>query len=486
MEKNTIIINKRIQEFIKEFEVTGDVIVPDVKPDIVSVINCNGNCYVYREDISKGRVRIDGNLDTYTVYLSDSGETRSIQNTLNFSESFENNNITEDSLVKSKVYLQSIESKALNERKISIKAVVKIKVEVFVKEEIEIGADAINPENKEMQKLEEHIETKTLIGTNKVKTSIKEDIQVDSAYEIAEILKVSVLITNLENKISINKVLAKADANIKIIFLAEDGRIAVAKATIPIMSFIDLQGVTENQECIVEYYIRNMLFKINSKEMHSIACQIDFEVCLEAYENRSFDVIQDVYGIHNNIEFTNKSVQIPIKSSVSDKISISEKFIVEDILNIYDVQKTVNRIKGSECELVLKVFYEANTKNGLNVKEIKIPFIAKSTDSSNDDIDFEIVNENLTINGEYVDCSMEILCHKPQNEYKDMSIIENVEVKDLDQDEDYKMYMYFVKAGDTVWNIAKRFRVRMEDIIALNELENPDRINVGDRLFIMR
>ena len=484
MEKNTIVINRRTQVFSKEFEVNGDVIVPDIKPDILSIINSNGNVYVYREDIAKGRVRIDGNLDTYTIYLSDSGETRSIGNTLNFSESFEDSKIDENSTIKSKVYLQNIEAKALNERKISIKAILKVRVEVFAKEEVEIGIDFEDTENNcEMQKLQEHIDTKTLVGTNKVKTSIKEDISVDSSYDVAEILKVSVQISNLENKISINKVLAKADANVKILFLAEDGRIGTAEATIPVMSFIDLEGVNENQECDVQYFMRNMLFKINSKEMHSIACQIDFEVCLEVYENKAFDVVQDIYGIHNQIDFNNRNILVPINSNSLDKISISEKFIVEDVLNIYDVQKTVNRIKGSECELILKIYYEADSKNGLNIKEIKIPFIAKSSD---DDIDFEIVNEQFTINGEYVDCSMEILCKKPQNEYKNMNIIENIEVKDLSQDEDYKMYMYFVKAGDTVWNIAKRFRVKMEDIIALNELENPDRINVGDRLFIMR
>ena len=48
------------------------------------------------------------------------------------------------------------------------------------------------------------------------------------------------------------------------------------------------------------------------------------------------------------------------------------------------------------------------------------------------------------------------------------------------------MFMYFVKQGDTIWEIAKKFRVCMEDIIKLNSLENPDRINIGDALYIMR
>ena len=64
--------------------------------------------------------------------------------------------------------------------------------------------------------------------------------------------------------------------------------------------------------------------------------------------------------------------------------------------------------------------------------------------------------------------------------------VTDIEISDLDQDEDYKMYMYFVKDGDTIWKIAKQFRVNMDDLIRMNGLENPDKINIGDRIYIMR
>ena len=65
MEENTIVINRKVAGFTKNFEVNGDVIVPDVKPDILSIIGSNGNAYIYREEISTGRVRIDGNIDQF-------------------------------------------------------------------------------------------------------------------------------------------------------------------------------------------------------------------------------------------------------------------------------------------------------------------------------------------------------------------------------------------------------------------------------------
>ena len=67
MEKNVVVINKRLFSETKTVEVTGDIIVPDIKPDIVSIINTNGIGYAYTEDLITGRVRPDGNLDTYIV-----------------------------------------------------------------------------------------------------------------------------------------------------------------------------------------------------------------------------------------------------------------------------------------------------------------------------------------------------------------------------------------------------------------------------------
>ena len=72
------------------------------------------------------------------------------------------------------------------------------------------------------------------------------------------------------------------------------------------------------------------------------------------------------------------------------------------------------------------------------------------------------------------------------NNTKTISIIENLEVTDLEEENTYNMYVYFVKPGDTAWSISKNFRVSKEELLTLNELENENSINVGDRLYIMR
>ncbi len=492
MEKSTVVINKKTSSNTKTLEVNGDIIVPDIKPDIVNIINTNGIAYIYKKDIMTGKVKLDGNIETYIIYLADNGDTRSIQTTLTFSESLEESNISDKSFSKETIVLQSIESKVLNERKLSIKANIKIKSEIYEQSEIEITSDFNEIEG--VQKLKEVLEIKSIIGMNKVKTSIKENISVDGNYQVAEILKTDVEITNCENKISYNKVLAKADANIKIVFLSEDGKIGVVSTTIPVMSFIDMDKITDENVCNVEYYIRNMLFKVDSKELNSINCQIDFDVHCEAYENKSIEVIQDMYGIKNNIDFTRKDVEVQINAQDNyEKTNINERILVEDILNIYDVKcvpKLLNRNKSGnffnyECELALSIYYEADNRNGLNVKNVTLPFMVK-LEGDDEDLEFKINKKEFTVNNENVDCDVEILSKKTNNNLKTVTIIEDVTYKEIEEDDMYKMFMYFVKQGDTLWKIAKKFRVSIDDIVSINKLENPNKINVGDRLYIMR
>ena len=46
------------------------------------------------------------------------------------------------------------------------------------------------------------------------------------------------------------------------------------------------------------------------------------------------------------------------------------------------------------------------------------------------------------------------------------------------------MIIYFVKPNDTLWNIAKKFRSTVEDIVRVNNIEDENKIYPGQQLFI--
>jgi hypothetical protein len=67
-------------------------------------------------------------------------------------------------------------------------------------------------------------------------------------------------------------------------------------------------------------------------------------------------------------------------------------------------------------------------------------------------------------------------------------IITDIEVEELDMDKIQSMpgiIGYVVKKDDTLWKIAKKFYTTVENIMAINNLED-DRLKEGDKLIIMK
>ena len=69
-EKENVCIKQIIGQKRPETLVEGDVIVNDVKPDVLNVIATNGVVNIYKKDVMDGKIRIDGAINTYIIYMA--------------------------------------------------------------------------------------------------------------------------------------------------------------------------------------------------------------------------------------------------------------------------------------------------------------------------------------------------------------------------------------------------------------------------------
>ena len=70
--------------------------------------------------------------------------------------------------------------------------------------------------------------------------------------------------------------------------------------------------------------------------------------------------------------------------------------------------------------------------------------------------------------------------------YRNVEIpaINNITEEIEDDLEDYSVIIYVVKDGDTLWKIAKKHGSTVDDIVRVNGIENPDKINIGEKIYI--
>ena len=246
--KNQIILNQIVGQKKESRIVETDVIVNDIKPDVLNIISTNGVVCIYKKEVMDDKVRVDGAINTYVIYMADdeNGSIRSLNTSLDFTQVIDIENCRDNMNAEININIKNFDTKIINGRKINVKAVIETSIKVYSDEMFDVVTGVQKLENVQLLNNTETITSLIGNGTNKV--SAKDTIAIDVADDLAEIMKVNLKIIDEETKISYNKVLSKADAAVEIMYLTEDNRINTVTTKIPIMGFVDIQNVNENSQ----------------------------------------------------------------------------------------------------------------------------------------------------------------------------------------------------------------------------------------------
>ncbi len=501
--RQKININRKIVERKEIIFVEGDMIIPDAKPDIINPISLSGIPTIYRKEAMEGKIRIDGNINTYIMYSADGEqtETRGINTSLDFSEVLEVKQSIEGSNIKLDTKVNSIECKIINERKINLRVALEIKIQIYQEEELEVVGEIIGGNN--LQILNDTIQVNSLIGSGNTKVYGKEAIQIDVNDNLAEILKANITLLEKDTKISYNKVLAKTEAEVKILYLTEENDIKLVVGKVPIVGFVDIQNVNENSICDVNYEIKNLIIKPNNVDEHSVYVELETEINCQAYETKQISIVKDLYSPYENIDINTKQINtISMKKVIKEKNQIREKINIEQMENkkILDVEATTIIINENirktdlkyECEMNLKFILLNNINNEVEIKEKKISFdfatnILEEGDSVSTNVELEIGEQEYIIqSSNEVSCNIDLMFSIGIEKNTTLQVIDNIEEKGTRQIQEYSVIIYIVKQGDTLWKIAKRFGSTVEDIVKVNKIEDENKINIGQKIFIPR
>ncbi len=498
--KENLCINKLVSEKTEIIFVEGDMIVPDSKPDILNTICTSGIACVYKKEIQEGKIRLDGSVQTYIMYMPEGMEegVRGINTTLDFSENIEMDGINSDMLCFLTTCVKSVEAKVINGRKIGIKAALEVSAKVFVKEEAEVVNDVLDDDG--MQILKSDLTLNSLLGTGSTKIYAKDTVQIDAIDQLAEILKVSTNVVGKDIKISYNKVLTKAETDIKIMYLTEDNRVNHINPKIPIVGFIDIPDVSENNTCDINYELRNVVIKPQPQEEHSIYVEMEFEVSCNVYEEKSMNLIQDMYRPDVILKIDRTPIStICDRKCIKQNKSIQEKVNLKDIegKKLVDVDCSVRVQKETkinskilyEMELNMKFMFLSQNMQ-VSIKEANVPFEyvienLERGESLNTSNDIEIDSQDFVVqDGGDVSCNVSMNVQTNMYRSVNSNLINEVDEEKEREEQDYSIIIYIVKKGDTLWKIAKEFGSTVDDIVRTNGIENPDVIAVGQKLYI--
>lgn len=515
--KRNIVIDKKIGKEVSQLLIEGDIIVPDTKPDMDRLLKKSANAYIDSREIGNERVSFKGNLDIEVLYIA-KGEDKAIHSmrtSTPINDFINMEGALNDMFVSTRCDITNIEYKIINDRKVSYRAIVDVMAEVVSKEENEVVVDIEGIPESQMKKTQ--VSMNRLVTGKNDRFIIKEEISLPSGKpNIRELLESSFYICSKEVKAGDGKV--NVSGNLKVLCLyksdEEDGIIEYIENEVPFSGSLEADGCDDTMLAEVKTDILQCFSQVRQDEdgeERVIEIEAEIGADIRVLKDETVDILEDTYCINKNAELSQEFMeypmflcrnknQCPIKEMVkldSDCPPILQ--ILSTCGNVHiDEAKAVDDKVVVEGIIEVDILYVTNKdETPLYCYSTVIPF-RQAIDTKGVDSDKKLL---LTIDSgiEHIgvnmlsDSEVELRCvinfDLLVREERKLGIIFDVDFTPIDEeviDSIASMTIYVVQKGDTLWNIAKKYNTSIDDIVMVNDIENPDRIYPGQRLLILK
>lgn len=512
--KKEIKLDRTIANETTQILLEGDIIVPDIKPDVSLILQADSNVVIEKTEPTLDRINFTGKLNIQLLYLAKSGErpVHSMSITQPIEDFINMDGITKDTWVNLKADIANVEYTIINERKINYKALIDLNITGVTKDYHQVVTEIEGvPQAQQQRKV---LNVSKSVATKNDRFAIKESLTVPSGKpSIAEILGTSVEIRNQDVRVTTGGVQITGELNVTTLYKGDDERLLdFMEHDIPFTSTVEMDEATEEMFgdatlTIFDKYIQ--VAQNDDGEDKVIDLEVSIGVNAKINTKEDMEFLEDAYSTLENLQIESETVTYP-RFVVRNRNQNSIKEIVTLPAHCPDIVQ-VFKAKGRAILDEVKVLQDKVVAEG--VIEADILYIAKSDDmplfSYRTDLPYRQVIEtpgtqpgmdvsvDISVDGIHfnmlsereIELRVTTTFNTFVSENMQANIIKNIEIGEFDQDALDKMAsitVYVVQKGDTLWKIAKRYHTSVNELVALNNLDSPDVISTGQKLIILK
>lgn len=507
LNKAQIMLDKILCKENININVEGELVVPDIKPDILSISNIDAEVYLRKQEVKEGRVYIEGVADISAIYIGEDARNsiKSLSNEIEFTKQLEIQNLPEDCVLNTKIQRKQIEFRVVNGRKIKVCISMEAEVIAIGKSKYSFVNEINNDDNFQYKKTDTNIVKFEKRDSQDVE--INETVTLPSeSLPIEEVLKATIIIKNIDYKLSYNKILAKADAIIKLIYISDSNKINVEdfETTIPIMGFINSENINENAIIKIEAGIKEFTIRPIYHDSKSTSFQVEsiVEMIADIYKEEKIEVISDLYNPNINLKCEYEKITI-VNEKIKNKeeIEMLQGLTINELENIKILDiKPVLKIKEKkvmdskvvlEGDIEFDVIIFNEIKNIIETKKVELPYqqvLMEKRINANMDIKVEAKIERI----EYKKTDDSQLQIKFLISFEIEGVMEKeiVGISELTVSEEPlleipSIVIYYVQKGDSLWDIAKKFRTTISELVEFNDIKE-ENICEGMQILIQK
>ena len=258
-------------------EAAQEAIVPDTLPDIGTILSSSGQVLIRGKDVGEGRVRIETNLPIKIACEGSSGEGVFLQEMdIPLTLSVEDPAISEAAPCVAELALTTLEVKAPNPRKLSVRAEVTARLRCFSPDRLLLPG--VPEQAAEGVHLREQEWALTKIAAVTEKTFILTDeFTLPQDRPAVSLLDSQLLLDTPDCRTVGNKLVIKGAARSRLVYLTEDGTAAPLEVSTEFNQILEADSLPENplvQLALIPsgvYYEFNGEGKAGNLELHLVA-----------------------------------------------------------------------------------------------------------------------------------------------------------------------------------------------------------------------
>ena len=484
------------------FSAECDVIVPDSKPDIGKVLQVSARPKVTNTETRNGHVIVSGSISFDILYLADNEEkcVESITSSCEFSNLVKDSNISDSFLTFSDIDVSDLVCNIANCRKLSLKASLLMNTRVYSCRDIEVVGE-----------IEGACTKKVTLKSDVICAHAQDSAVITDSFSLAagkspivKILKTDATITESNVKIIDDKAIVKGILRVVVLYQSES-KIEHAQTEISFANVLEAEGIREDMNC--EHTIR--VIDISSavgKDAEGLDCVIDISTQIFmrviARSSVSVECVEDAYLPHGALESKSAPISVDcVETVINRDVDFREKISLPEFLpSIETIYQVVARPFTQSC------VSEGGKLKVSGYTEIYLLYLSDDNTapvcSHKANIDFAIecdspgcmltpvascrlLNLSYTINDSHTvevrgGIESEVQCIRTT----ESDIIYSVSESEYTPVPRPSIIVSCVHSGRSLWDIAKEYRVRAEDILLANALESEDSISKGTTLII--
>lgn len=507
--KENVTVNQVLCKGSVTATVDEDIIVPDVKADIVKVLQMDSTACVTGKSVQDGRANVSGRCDLKILYVpdSESEQIKSIVTSFDFTRDISDGCILSGMKPVISANVERAEYTLINSRKLRVKVSICLDYEIVEESDIELAVDAADSNRAEIRK--ESISIQNCVGICEDEFSLSDNIVIPQGQCAAnEILKADTKISDTEYKTVTGKIMVKGTAGVSVLYTDEENKIRFMEAEIPFTEVMDCEGATDETVCDMEFAVMDTTARLTEDsdgERRVISLDITLCATVKATENIETEIISDCYEPFMKTELIKEEKELdevvarPMTQTTLREV-IEPDRDAPAVAGVYGcfTRPYVNKaeLKGgslfAEGKIETYVLYLTDSRDmpACSVKK-DIPFsVTMNTgiDTEEENLVPEIKAEvqhmayNLNMAGEIeLRCVVNVSANIVKK--RKIELIEEV-VTEESEGARRGIVIYFVQKGDSLWEISKRYAVPRSEILKFNNMEEEDLLKTGERLFI--